>query len=69
MGCRPILTLVHSEWPKIYGVLAILSAKELRDHLREGQKLAAEDRWPLNTGLFTLYFGSRDLENVAALDR
>ena len=25
----PYLTLLHSEWPKLYGVLAILSAKGL----------------------------------------
>ena len=27
----PQLTLLHSEWPKLYGVLAILSAKGLKD--------------------------------------
>ena len=26
----PSLTLLHSEWPKLYGVLAVLSAKGLR---------------------------------------
>ena len=25
----PTLTLLHSEWPKLYGVLAVLSAIEL----------------------------------------
>ena len=38
----------------------------LKGHPREGQKVAAEDRWPLNTGSFALYFGPRDLEKVAA---
>ena len=27
---NPFLTLLHSEWPKLYGVLAILSAKGLK---------------------------------------
>ena len=38
----------------------------LRGHPREGQKVAAKDSGPLNTGSFALYFGSRDLEKVAA---
>ena len=31
-----------------------------RGHSREGQKMAALDKWPLNSGSFTLYFGSND---------
>ena len=38
----------------------------LRGHPREGQNVAIKERWPLNTGSFALYFGSRDPEKAAA---
>ena len=31
----PILTLLHPEWPKLYGVLAILSAKGLTGNFEQ----------------------------------
>ena len=32
--CAQLLTLLHSEWPKLYGVLAILSAKGLKESMK-----------------------------------
>ena len=39
---NPVLILLHSEWPKLYGVLAVLSAIQLSMHPWEGQKATKE---------------------------
>ena len=63
---KPVLTLLHSERPKLYRVLAGLSAVGLRRSPKGYNKTDCLRQGPLNTGSLVLNFGSMETEMVAA---